>query len=233
MRPFTERLSRAITVLVVGLSLVFGFYVFVTPARDFFAMHLALGPGVFAGEVWQPVTALLVHIEPISFFFNIIGLWFVGATIERELGRGRFLALLFVPALVANLAMAGVTRALGSPEIMPPGLGTGVLGLFVAFGRLYNRTPARVLGSLVLEARVLAAILVGFALLADLARMALAPLAGDVVGIALAWALAARPGSGSRGSSQDTPGRAPPRRRFQVVEGGRKSKPDDGAGYLN
>ena len=50
----------------------------------------------------------------------------------------------------------------------------GVLALFVAFGRIYNRTPARLLGNLVLEARTLTIILVAFALLADLFRGRLA-----------------------------------------------------------
>ena len=57
----------------------------------FIETHLALGPAALLGrpvpELWQLVTSLFVHLEPWSFFFNMLGLWFVGATIERQLGR--------------------------------------------------------------------------------------------------------------------------------------------------
>ncbi|NJR42571.1 MAG: rhomboid family intramembrane serine protease, partial [Akkermansiaceae bacterium] len=37
--------------------------------------------------------------------FILIGLWFVGALLERQFGRTRFLVLLFVPAIAANAAI--------------------------------------------------------------------------------------------------------------------------------
>ena len=45
-----------------------------------------------------------------------------------------------------------------------------MLALFVAFARMYSRAPAQVLGGLVMKARYLAMILVGFAVVVDLAR---------------------------------------------------------------
>jgi hypothetical protein len=100
------------------------------------------------------------------------------------------------------------------------GCSSAVLALFVAFGAAFGRTPTRVLGGLVLEARTLTAILVGFALLADLVNGSVAQFAGDVVAVLLGYVLA-----GGRGQELKRlfggmrAKRA--RRRYQVLEGGR------------
>lgn len=222
MRPVTERLSPTITFLVVANALIFAFYALVKPARVFVDSHLALsGPGLLSGEVWQPFTSLFVHIEPIGFFFGMLGLWFVGATIERELGRRRFLTLYFVPAVVGNVVMAVLSTRFGPPELFA-GSGAAVLALFVAFGKIYGRTPARVFGSLVLEARVLTGIFVAFALLMDLSRGALPALAGDVVSVLLAYVMAGGRGAFVRSLFDRMRGKGGGRRRLQVMEGGRR-----------
>jgi membrane associated rhomboid family serine protease len=220
MRPVKERLSATITALVVVNALVFAFYALVRPARMFIDSHLALTAQAFlSGEIWQPFSSLFVHLEPISFFFAMIGLWFVGVSLERELGRRRFLAMFFVPGVLGNVATALVAARFGHGELYP-GSGTAILALFVAFGTLYNRTPARILGGLVLEARVLALILVGFALVADIARGSLPALIGDVVAIGLAYMIAGGRGGALR--ALFAPRKNDGRRRFQVVEGGRR-----------
>jgi membrane associated rhomboid family serine protease len=229
VRPLTQRLTPTITVLVVLNAFLFAFYALVKPARMFVQDHLALGPAVLAGlELWQLVTSLFVHLDPISFFFNLIGLWFVGATIERELGRSKFLVLFFVPAVIGNAVMAVLWAAAGSSDVTS-GSSLGVLSLFVAFGKVYNRTPARVFGSLVLEARTLTLILVGFALLADLTRGSWVALVGDVVAITLAYLLVGGRGGGLRELWNRLRGRGG-RRRFGVVEGGREDRKSP---YLN
>ena len=87
-RRVTERLSPTITTLVVVNALAFAFFHVVGPSKMFIAEHLALGPMALAGgELWQLVTSLFVHLDDAaSFFFGLLGLWFVGATLERELG---------------------------------------------------------------------------------------------------------------------------------------------------
>src|SRR3954469_18809639 len=98
--PVAERLSPTITALVVTLGVLWAAYVTAPALRPFVDNHLALTPtSVAAGEVWQLVTALFIHKEaaPISLFFDCLGLWFVGATVERDFGRKRFLFFLFVP----------------------------------------------------------------------------------------------------------------------------------------
>jgi membrane associated rhomboid family serine protease len=221
MKPITDRLSPTITSLVIATVTVALFYIVVTPIRGFVASHLALNVAAFLGpEPWQIVTSLFVHLDPLSAFFNLLGIWFVGATIERELGRRRFLILFFVPALVANLVVAaGLALAVPGPQTFA-GSGMAVLGLFVAFGKLYGRTPVRVFGGLVLEARTLAMILVGFAVFANLlAGPNLVGLLGDLVAIGLAFGL-----TGGRGTGFDDlfRGMGKPKRHLGVMSGGQR-----------
>src|SRR5258708_29704420 len=104
-RPITERLTPTVKVLVVVQTVVYLFYALVRESRPLFEAHLALGPGMMHGEVWQPVTALFVHLNLLTFVFNLIGLWFVGAFIERTNGTRRFLTLFFTSGILAMVAM--------------------------------------------------------------------------------------------------------------------------------
>lgn len=219
MRPISERLSPVVKALVIVNAALFFFYAMVKEIQVFFQEHLVLGPGVLRGELWQPFTSLFVHVQFLSFLFDVIGLWFVGATIERSLGTRRFLVLFFGVGVVANLVMMAMAVLLGSAQLFP-GCGNAVLALFVAFGTIYDRSQARVLGGLVVQARVLAGILVAFALLADLSRGDWAMLAGDVVAVLMGYALAGGRGDAlKRGWTGWRAKRV--RRRYQILEGGR------------
>jgi membrane associated rhomboid family serine protease len=222
MRPITERLSSLVRALVIINAVLFVFYVMVKEVQPFFQRHLALGPGFLQGELWQPLTSMFVHVDPLSFLFNVIGLWFVGATIERAVGTRRFLVMFFGSGVVSNLATVGAALVWGGYQILP-GCSNSVLALFVAFGTIYDRTPSRVLGGLVVQARVLTLILVAFALLADLSRGAWAMLVGDLVAIAMGYLLAGGRGEAvKRGWTGWRARRS--RQRYQVLEGGRSDE---------
>ena len=227
MRPIAERLPPTIRNLVVVQAAVFGLYVRVGSLRGPLAEHVALGPLVAAGELWQPATALFVHLEWWSFVFDLIGLWFVGATIERAFGRRRFLLVFFGCGLAANVTIAFVTAGLHRPGLFA-GCGDGVLALFVALGVLYGRTQVRVVGTLVLEARVLSGILVGMAVISALLQAAWPSLAGSLIAVGLAYFLSGGKGAGL--ADLLSRWRRLRRRGLQVLDGGRKK---GGKNYVN
>ena len=218
MRPITERLSPTIRNLVVVEAALYGLYIMATALRTPMSMHLALGPLVGVGEYWQPATSLFVHLDFVSFLFDLIGLWFVGATIERALGRRRFLLIFFGAGLAANVVVALLGVALKWPGIYA-GCGDSVLALFVALGVLYGRTPVRVFGTLVLQARILTLILVGMSVLSALLQLAWPSLAGTLVAIGLGYFLS----GGKIGPIIEflTRWRRPRRVGFEVLDGGR------------
>ncbi len=227
MRPIAERLSPAIRNLVVVQAVLFGFYVMAAGLRVPISRHLALGPLVAAGELWQPFTSLLIHIDWWSFVFDSIGLWYVGATIEHALGRQRFLLMFFLSGIAANLAIAFVMAGLHWSGIYA-GCGDAVLALFVALGVVFGPTQVRVLGPLVLQARVLSAILVGMSLVGALLQGAWPSVAGTLVAVLIGYVL-----GGGRWRFLMA-GRAFWRRRrrnmFEVLEGGRAKR---GKKYVN
>jgi membrane associated rhomboid family serine protease len=227
MRPITERLSPTIRNLVIAEAVLFGLYVMAAPLRVPMTVHLALGPMVAAGEFWQPATALFVHLDLWSFVFDLIGLWFVGATIERTLGRRRFLIIFLGAGLSANVAMALLMAALQWPGLYT-GCGDCVLALFVALGVLFGRAEVRVFGSLVLQARVLTYILVGMSVLSALLQRAWPSLAGTLVAVGVGYFLS----GGKLGPILNflTRWTRPRRSVLEVLEGGRGKR---GKKYVN
>jgi membrane associated rhomboid family serine protease len=230
MRPITDRLSPVIRALVVVDAVLFCFYLVVLQVRRFFEEHLALGPATLRGEVWQPVTSLFVHFDPLSFFFSILGLWFVGATVERTLGTRRFLIIFFAAGVAANVTTVLIAHLRGEPSVIP-GCGQAVLALFVAYGVAFGRTPTRIIGGLELEARTLVLILVGFSLVTDLFSRSVARFVGTVVAILLGYLLAGGRGQELKGLFGRRRAKRP-RRRYQVLEGGRGGSPGR-TPYLN
>src|SRR6185295_11835094 len=91
MQPITARLTPTIKAIVVILSTMFAFYLFV-PASHGFLARLVVGPHLLR-EPWQAVTGLFIHFSPLQFIFSLIGLWWVGAYLESSLGRRRFLTV--------------------------------------------------------------------------------------------------------------------------------------------
>jgi membrane associated rhomboid family serine protease len=211
-------LTPAIKAFVIADAIVYALYVFVGQARPAMMAHLALGPGLFSGELWQPVTSLFVHFDLLGFVFNIIGLWFVGAFIERTQGTRRFVTLFLAAGVLANFTLAGVTHLrLYRAGTVFDGCSFAVLALFVAFGRIYGRAPVQILGGLTLQARHLALIFVGWGVLASLLRADWAQLAATLVTSVVGY-LGAAPGGLSEAWGALKVRRL--RRRYRVIDGG-------------
>lgn len=223
----TQRLSPLVQGLVIVETLAYLVYVLAPPLRDFIVSHLALSSGVALGKLWQPLTALFVHIDLLQFLFNLLGIWFVGAAMELALGKQRFLLVFFVPAIAGYLAQGLSAAILGHPYASA-GPGPAVLSIFVAFGVHYDKTPARVLGGLVLPARALAAIIVGFSLFISLVLAAWPAVVGTLVAGVLSYVLCGGRGVPAEKPRPKRPSR--PRVQMQVLEGG-KGKTDPR--YLN
>lgn len=60
-------------------------------------------PGVTGGAWWQLLTNAFVHVDLMHIGFNMLALWFLGPSLERVLGRTRFLALYFLSALCGSV----------------------------------------------------------------------------------------------------------------------------------
>ncbi|HXU62928.1 MAG TPA: rhomboid family intramembrane serine protease [Polyangia bacterium] len=216
--PITERLTPAIKAFVIANAILYAFYVFVREVRAPMTDHLALGPGLWRGEVWQLVTSLFVHFDLLGFVFDLIGLWFVGAFIERTQGTRRFVSLFLGAGVAANIALAGIAhlRTYQSGVVFD-GCAFAVLALFCAFGRIYGRAPTQVFGALSMQARHLAWIFVGWGVVAALLRADWAQLVATLVAAAVGYLFAA-PGGFREAWGTFRIRRL--KRRYRVLDGG-------------
>src|SRR5262245_25959966 len=101
LRPLTDRLTPTIKALVIADTVIYLFYVVVRQSRGFIATHLALTERFFAGDLWQPLTSLFVHLDFLGFLFGMVGLWFVGSFIEKTQGTRRCATVFFVGGVLA------------------------------------------------------------------------------------------------------------------------------------
>ena len=214
--------------MVIANAVVYAAYVFIRPLRDFITARLALGPGLFRGEIWQPVTALFVHRNLLGFVVDLIGIWFVGATLERVNGTRRLVWLFFLSGVLSNLTIAVVShfRTFAAGDVFD-GCSCAVLALFVAFGRIYGRTPTQVLGGLFLQARTLAIVFVVWAALASVVQRDWAYLAATVVTTIVGY-LGAAPGGLREAWGSFKIRRL--KRRYRVIDGGARRPPRN---YVN
>jgi membrane associated rhomboid family serine protease len=231
MRSITDRLTTTVRALVLANVGVYLFYVFARSARPFMEMHLALGPRLFAGELWQPVTSLFVHLDFIGFLFSMIGLWYVGMGIELGRGPGRATALFFGSGVLANLAVAGAWLLRGfGPVPFADGCSFAVMAMCVAFARIYGRQPIQFWPTtLMVQARYLILMMVGLSVLIIVAQANWPALAGLAVAIVVGF-FGAGPGGMSEirtffAQARDISRARRLRRRFGVIEGGGRRPP--------
>lgn len=223
MRPLAQRLSPTIRALVVAVAVPWLVYILVKPLRGLMDEYLVLGPNVLRGYVWQVATAIFIDRNPLA-FLNFLGLWFVGAAIERTLGRRRFLLVFFVSGLAANVVSA-LLAAWWGLWMLTSGCGDSVLGLFVGLAVLYGPAQVRVIGSLAMPARVLAGLFVLLAVLSSAAYGAWPAMFGTLTAVVTAYLLCGGRGQGS-GHLMAWLRHKLARRRMRVMEGGKAKRPD-------
>lgn len=222
-RPLVEKLTPTVRTLVIIVTLGYLFFVFTPPLNDWMLAHLFLGPGFFRGELWQPVTALLLSVRFTGWFFTVLGLWWVGAFIERTRGPLFFVRLLLGAGVAANLVAAAVSLlpAIGGPAVRSDGAAFALTAVFVAFARIYGPRPAQIWGALSMRADYFTWILIGFSLIVSAVNGDWAGIAAELTAIGVALV--------ATGGLRELQGRWPTgrvkARRYQVIDGGKPRKP--------
>jgi rhomboid protease GluP len=220
-RPIIGRLTPAIKALLIAETAIFLLFLIAIPLRPMMAAHMALGARLFAGEYWQLVTSLFLHIDPNRFLFSVLGIWWAGSDVERAQGTRRMLVLFFVAGILANLAFAMVSRALLGGVIPFGGASLAVLALFVAFGRIYGRTMTNLFGVFAVQARYIAIAFVAWDVVSALAAVNWPEMAGIATASLVGYLLAV---PGALDSLWDGLKVRRLRRRYRVIDGGRPPK---------
>jgi membrane associated rhomboid family serine protease len=214
MTAITARLTPTIRKIVIVLTTMYVAWLFAGPARPLFS-YIQLGPRVFHGAPWQLVTGLAIETDPLVFLFNLVGLWFTGAMVERSLGRRRFLTLFLAAGVLSNVAIAATSGLWGWKP--PVGCWLAVHALFVAFARIFDREEMMVVPGLFVRARHIGIFWVVFALFMSAVRGDYPFVVGVVVSTITGFVLAGR---GGLKEAYETFRARRLRQRYKVLDGG-------------
>jgi membrane associated rhomboid family serine protease len=219
-QPLLDRLTPSVRNLIIAITLGYFFFVLAPVADEWMVTHLFLGPRLFRGEAWQPVTALFLHVRFTNWIFSVIGLWWVGAFVERVKGQRFFLGMFFGAGIAANVVAALASLALsGAAGARSDGAAYALTALFVAFARIYGARPVQILGAFSWRADYFTGILIGFSLLLALVNRDLAGFLAEATAIGVALA-ATGPLKLSSLFPTNRSGRA--KARYRVLDGGKR-----------
>jgi membrane associated rhomboid family serine protease len=171
MRPDYEPYGRSrlmmpmTTVLMIALIVAFalqqinGVYIHFSALR-----YLALsGEGLRNGYVWQLLTFQFLHASLGHIFWNLVGLWCFGRSVEDRLGKAHFLMLYFLSGVAGGLLQGVLGIAFPSHFGGPTyGASAGIAGLVAAFATM--EPDARILYSLIIPLRAKHVLYISFAI---------------------------------------------------------------------
>jgi membrane associated rhomboid family serine protease len=222
-RPIIGRLTPAIRALLIAEAAIYAVYLLVRPLRPMMEAHLAVGPRLFAGEYWQLVTGIFLHLDPQSLLWNAVGIWWACADVERARGTPRMVGLFLVGGVLTNLTFALVARHTFGEGAIFGGASFAVLAMIAAWGRIYDRTPVSPFGVFSVQSRYLAMALIGWSVISALAGPVISwpSLAATAVATLVGYF-----GATPRGFDGlwDALKLRRLRRRYRVIDGGRPAK---------
>lgn len=116
---------------------------------------------VFGWQVWRFITFQFLHANPMHLFFNMLGLFVFGPTVERYLGGQRYLAFYLVTGIfggvmylmlnllgfiAAMMGISGVPGLLFNMTTTPlVGASAGVFGVIVACAKIEPETVVQLI----------------------------------------------------------------------------------------
>lgn len=93
---------------------------------------------VRAGAIWQFVTYAFMYVDPIQFLLSLLGIYFLGWTVEDRIGRGAFYGLFFGSVVLAGLAGFGLSFVGPVARGSAMGCGAAANAILMVF-YLFNR----------------------------------------------------------------------------------------------
>ncbi|HEY3035012.1 MAG TPA: rhomboid family intramembrane serine protease [Streptosporangiaceae bacterium] len=146
LRYILDRFTPTVRTIVVVMTVGYLVYALVPPLNGWMIAHLALGPGFYRGEIWQPLTSLVLNTSVMSLVWMMVTLWWTGVAIEQMRGP-RFLVLLFAGVGAAGSLVASLlSLALGGDGLRGDGAGFAITALLVGFARVYGPRPISFFG---------------------------------------------------------------------------------------
>ena len=130
------------------------------------------------GQWWRLLTAAFLHIGLVHLALNMLALLVFGSELERQLGRGRYLALYLLSALGGATAI----ELFGNPDRYVAGASTAIYGLLGGLGALMIARRQDIRGLLMLLAiNIFISLLPGVSLLGHLGGLVTGALTAGIL----------------------------------------------------
>lgn len=143
--------------------------------------------GVKNFELWKFVTNIFSHhpVNVLHVLFNMVGVWYLGVALEREIGWEKYLMFMVVCGVIANASWL-----LFNPTGWLVGLSGAVYGLFGAIIALNPMNEIVVFKSFKLRAYVLGLMIIAYEVVSILLRLSMSVANSvHIVGIILGFLL--------------------------------------------
>src|SRR3989344_2190343 len=93
----------SITVGLIVLNIIIFFLSPFGLPTDVFINDYGFSASSALAKPWTWITSLFIHGSLLHILYNMLGLFFFGRNLEKEVGAGRFLMVYFIGGLFANL----------------------------------------------------------------------------------------------------------------------------------
>lgn len=149
--PYT---AGNVTFILIGINLVVFFFSMV--AQDLLT-YLAMNPVLVLqrGYFWQPFTYMFAHSGISHLMFNMLGLFFFGTQVEREVGSYEFLLYYLLTGFLAGLFSLAVYWFTGAYYVFLLGSSGAVFAILLAFATYYPNAKIFIFGILPVRASIL------------------------------------------------------------------------------
>lgn len=128
----------------------------------------ALAPqDVFQGEWWRIFTANFLHYGWFHLMVNMLGLYFLGPTVELSLGKIRYLLVYFFSGCGAMLLIAWLFLQWDQINTLVVGASAAIMGLLGAMAAIFLQDWLRSRNSLAIRRFIILILIIGLQFLID------------------------------------------------------------------
>ncbi len=152
-QPLPYRQYNIVFIIIVANVLMF-FLTSIAPSLlSYLAMNiLAVQQRFF---IWQLFSYMFVHGNTAHLFFNMLGLYFFGVQVEKELGSWEFLVFYLVCGTLAGIGSLFIYWLFGMHFVFLLGASGALFSVLLAFATIHPRARIFVFGILPITASTL------------------------------------------------------------------------------
>jgi membrane associated rhomboid family serine protease len=149
--------------ILIGINV---FIFLITRLSPVVGNYLAMIPGLVLRNkfVWQPVTYMFVHANLWHLFVNMLGLFFFGVQVEKQLGSSEFLFFYLLTGTLAGVFSLFVYGVSGSMMVALVGASGAVYAVLLAFATLFPYARIYIFGVIPIRAPILVLVFTGIEL---------------------------------------------------------------------